>query len=810
MGEIYLFFNKKIIIAAIVLLLCACEQKQEVISPTGTQEAQVENNILIEDRLSVQRAIVAKMVALTYNDLPSVKAMDREISFKDSDSGKWFDKYINTVRVQKYMMGDGDYFNPNEPLTIQQAQDLLDRFDKKNKLKIKVTDETKNKSISYALWIDLYKSMLENVSGNKVKELFGIEEKEFIVLASPDNNTNLKNYNLISDQGAFSYEGLDVSYYIDKKIKALVKNNEIIAIIGISEENPTLKNAYVVKNTESEITIFSGGVERTFPITNESRDLKDKICDLQILEDSSEIKKVYEESISAKIKKVSDKSIELENLGIKNFTDDVKIYSAADNLVLWKNISDLVVGTDIAYYSLDNNLINAAVITKTPKPEKIRIAISDTGFKSLYHKNVEITSNEDFSVIKNNTTPNYKAKEIFKVNLAKNERILIKPKDENSKLIINSIKRNWPQNESPAYRGVLEISRDDINYLIINEIDLEEYLYAVVPSEMPTSYGLQACMVQAIAARSYAYNQFFENRFHEYGANIDDSVICQVYNNIPENETSISAVNQTKSICITYQNNVIAANFFSTSSGYTANSGEVWANSASKLFPSETNPYLIATKQFDGKDYGDLTVEENAIKFFKDTEINSYEKDSPWFRWNLEMSAKELSASINANLKDRYSANPTLIKTLQPDGFYRTKAVSDIGDVTNIQVIKRGAAGNVMQLKISGTKETIMVYTEYNIRMLIKPQSSEEKKIVINLQDGNFVENYSILPSSFFVFDKYVDQDGKLTRVIFYGGGNGHGVGMSQNGVKGMVDQGYDYEAIITHYFNGVELQKKI
>lgn len=810
MGEIYLFFNKKIIIAAIVLLLCACEQKQEVISPTGTQEAQVENNILIEDRLSVQRAIVAKMVALTYNDLPSVKAMDREISFKDSDSGKWFDKYINTVRVQKYMMGDGDYFNPNEPLTIQQAQDLLDRFDKKNKLKIKVTDETKNKSISYALWIDLYKSMLENVSGNKVKELFGIEEKEFIVLASPDNNTNLKNYNLISDQGAFSYEGLDVSYYIDKKIKALVKNNEIIAIIGISEENPTLKNAYVVKNTESEITIFSGGVERTFPITNESRDLKDKICDLQILEDSSEIKKVYEESISAKIKKVSDKSIELENLGIKNFTDDVKIYSAADNLVLWKNISDLVVGTDIAYYSLDNNLINAAVITKTPKPEKIRIAISDTGFKSLYHKNVEITSNEDFSVIKNNNTTNYKAKEIFKVNLAKNERILIKPKDENSKLIINSIKRNWPQNESPAYRGVLEISRDDINYLIINEIDLEEYLYAVVPSEMPTSYGLQACMVQAIAARSYAYNQFFENRFHEYGANIDDSVICQVYNNIPENETSISAVNQTKSICITYQNNVIAANFFSTSSGYTANSGEVWANSASKLFPSETNPYLIATKQFDGKDYGDLTVEENAIKFFKDTEINSYEKDSPWFRWNLEMSAKELSASINANLKDRYSANPTLIKTLQPDGFYRTKAVSDIGDVTNIQVIKRGAAGNVMQLKISGTKETIMVYTEYNIRMLIKPQSSEEKKIVINLQDGNFVENYSILPSSFFVFDKYVDQDGKLTRVIFYGGGNGHGVGMSQNGVKGMVDQGYDYEAIITHYFNGVELQKKI
>ena len=104
--------------------------------------------------------------------------------------------------------------------------------------------------------------------------------------------------------------------------------------------------------------------------------------------------------------------------------------------------------------------------------------------------------------------------------------------------------------------------------LLINELALEEYLYAVVPSEMPTYYGIEALKVQAVCARSYAYRHLLANSLSRYGAHVDDSVSYQVYNNIPENEESVLAVKDTYGRVIEYEGEIITAYYFSTKWAY--------------------------------------------------------------------------------------------------------------------------------------------------------------------------------------------------------------------------------------------------
>ena len=86
------------------------------------------------------------------------------------------------------------------------------------------------------------------------------------------------------------------------------------------------------------------------------------------------------------------------------------------------------------------------------------------------------------------------------------------------------------------------------------------------------------------------------------------------------------------------------------------------------------------------------------------------------------MSLEELSASINANLKTRYEANPKLIKTLDENKIFRSRPVESIGQLKKIDILKRGEGGNIMEMVLVGTDATIKVLTEYNIRFLLQPK----------------------------------------------------------------------------------------
>ena len=231
----------------------------------------------------------------------------------------------------------------------------------------------------------------------------------------------------------------------------------------------------------------------------------------------------------------------------------------------------------------------------------------------------------------------------------------------------------------------------------------------------------------------------------------------------------------------------------------------MWAN-PDGTFPANTPIYLVSKKQYDGDEIvSDMKDEENAYKFFKTKaeNIDSYDNKSPWFRWEVTMNADEISKSVNAGIKKRYSVNPALVKTLDKDRVFRSKEIEDIGQVEKIQIHKRGEGGNIMEMIFYGSSDTIKVLTEYNIRTFLSPMQRIEGKdpIVINRHDATEIKNYEMLPSAFFAMDAKYDKDEKLRSVTFYGGGFGHGVGMSQDGVRGMIDKGHTYQEILLHYF---------
>lgn len=788
---------------------------EELIIEEKKMEAPLTHKYDVDADITVSRALAAKMIALTYNDFGDIKTMDREIKYKDVNPKDWYDMYINVVSIQGFMNGSGDTFNPLEPLTYSQAQTILERLGKgKYNVKMNLSKEKQKQHISYKEWVNIYLKLMDKLAEEKgIEKTYGIREASLIVIATPANNTEVEAWNMGTDKGIYSFFGLPMDAYIDKQIRVLVKDKEVFGFIKIENEEPTITNCYIPDSVKDEITIFVGGVHRTYHTQKDFSAEKGKIADIKINLGNILSLESFDEELRGKVLRAESNKIELEGRGYIPLGNDYKLYNISGDKTGWGSLSSLTIGEDIARFILKDGKVCAALIEKKPEPKNIRVALNKTGFTGLIHKEAIVTSDEEFMVYIGEEEKLYNAGDGFNINdVSRNlsdsvPRVRIKTKSGRGKLKVLSITRNG---ENPRYRGTLDIMKLDGGYSIVNELPIEEYLYAVIPSEMPSSYGIEPAKVQAVTARSYAYVQFLANRFYTYGGNVDDSVQCQVYNNIPENDISIQAVKDTTNEGITHKGNVVNANFFSTSCGYTANSGEVWADYSDRSFPSYTPPYLISKKQFDGENFGDLTKEENIKRFIKSKDIDAYDKDFGWFRWNVSMDLEELSASINANIKQRYQANPKLIKLLDENNIFRSRPVENIGKLKKIDILKRGQGGNITEMVLIGSKATVKVLTEYNVRFLLQPKQYIKGKdhIVTNLYNGTKMADYDIMPSAFFIIESKEDSKGNLTGYTFYGGGNGHGAGMSQNGVKGMVDKGYKYKEILKHYYPETEVNK--
>lgn len=530
-----------------------------------------------------------------------------------------------------------------------------------------------------------------------------------------------------------------------------------------------------------------------------------------------------------RIMSASQEHIEDALLGYIPIQSPLILYQISDGTPIHLKKRILPIGiSDVTLYQSPyqkNKSLIAYIDPSRISYNRIRVALNNTGFQSISHDEIRITSTEGM-MIKNLV-------DSFDYSIGKDEEVIFRPDPEEGvllshgdslivsspnrwyivpknggNLVVKNIQRAQTLDSSGThYRGNMEISKNAEGLTLINEVDLEEYLYSVVPSEMPIKFGLESLKVQAIAARSYAVRTFESTGYASLGAHVDDSTASQMYNNIEEHPIAIQAVEQTRGLVPIYEDKAIDSRFFSTSCGYTANFHETW--SVDDEFPSQEIPYLVAKSQFPG-DTPSLHNEENFRAFIKQKNLQGYDQFSPFFRWTLTMSKEQIEAVLQKNLAPLQKTQSPYILTKDKQGIYSQQPIpEDLGQIQNIVPIRRGQGGNIMELEITTTSGIFKIIKELNIRQLLKPINliPNGEPIEIKRHDGSIVKDFPILPSTFFYLDIIRDANGNISKIIFSGGGYGHGVGMSQYGAYGLSLLGKSYVEIIEHYYPGTILQ---
>lgn len=762
-----------------------------------------------EQEKRISRAEAAKMVSLLKFTEEELSEMERGITYADTSPEKWYDKYINGMYEAGLVSEENlenNQYRPMSYMTVAECEDLVKRI---------VIQEREKKKPNTSALEELLAAM-ENLSKTQGTDAFlpredwlglyeilwsrvykaELEEKTLYIIESWEKEETLEKWQTVTDQGLFMGDGQDFLKYSDKKLRVYVRGSQIVCILEILEEDTLIPNVWIMEQTEESLKVFVNGCQKTFSLSGILKDpIMEKVGDITVQNGVISRVSVKPDAINGRVLVTGQDFIELERYGKKKLSHDFKIYCTYGDKISMETARSILVGYQNTDFVIVGDEICAAIIKEPVKAENIRVALKTDGFEGYYHETVTITSKEDFTVTVGKTKKTYKAGEKLKLTpnskLLQKGRVKVKAKG-NGKLKLLTLKRNG---EQPQYRGTLEAAGEEKGILLVNELPLEEYLYAVIPSEMPTSYGVEALKVQAICARSYAYRQLLQNGCSSYGAHVDDSALYQVYNNIPENKTSIQAVKETKGQVLKYNGELITAYYFSTSCGSTANANEVW-NSPDEI------PYLTGRVQSGGKEKTmDLTKEKEFRKFISKDPVDTFDNESPWYRWQVEISAENLKKSIDAGLKKRYEANPSLILTKQKDGSYKSVPIDTVGEVKKISISKRCTGGIVAEIVIKGSKNTIKVLTEYNIRTLLAPSHS-----TLVRQDGSKLENLSMLPSAFFYLEEKKKGE-KVTGYRLIGGGYGHGVGMSQNGAKAMLDEGYSCEEVLKHYYPGATIE---
>lgn len=583
-----------------------------------------------------------------------------------------------------------------------------------------------------------------------------------------------------------------------------------------ASENATLYNIWLVDGQEKELTALVDGTLCTFPLKKKTNiNLGGMVADLQLKNGVVQKIMIKEDTIEGKVLSITEKTIEVERYGELPIGRGFKVYktymeemakgagesdqkgksstASYDKVkqVDWENI---LVGYDNTAFVVADGKVCAGLILKPAQIKDIRVMITNSNQSGEYHDRVEVTSDKNFSIEYGKESKKYKKGK--NVVLSGGSEFFDKKKtlhisaEDGGKITLLSLKRNQ---ENPAYRGTIEVRKKENGLLVINELPVEEYLYGVIGSEMPISYGPEALKVQAVCARSYAYRHFTYSDCGEFGAHVDDTVAYQVYNNNPESKETIQAVDDTKGMVMVHNGEIINAYYFSTSCGHTASAKDVWQGSVDEK-------YLCGRVQNDKGHSMDLENEKSFETFIKNKKFDSFDREFSWYRWEVTLSKADITEGVDKNLSTRYKKNKDLILTKNKKGKYVSTAISSVGAVKDIKVVKRGVGGVVKELEIIGTDQTIKVLSEYNVRLLLNPSHA-----TITRMDKSKVDGMSMLPSGFFTIKK--EEKNGNTAFRLYGGGYGHGVGMSQNGAKVMAEQGYSYQEILEHYYPGVTLQ---
>ena len=495
-----------------------------------------------------------------------------------------------------------------------------------------------------------------------------------------------------------------------------------------------------------------------------------------------------------------------------------------------------------------NALVQKAPVVYTGE-ETIRVLIQNSDYQGIFHKEVKLSCDTEWELhygLDGELTEKHAGGEELLLDgnsawFTECARIVLSPAEDGGKISLLSVNRSQG---TPAYRGSMEIRKTGQGFVVINELPVEEYLYGVVPSEMPVSYPMEALKAQAICARTYVYAHLESPGYGEYGAHVDDSTGYQVYNNTAEKEEAIQAVQETKGEVVRLNGELVDTYYYSTSCGFGADE-RVWnpgeEKKVSYLTATSISETAMQQDQNSAEIPGTEKLEEDSAEipgtgyftaqdmcrgdyfheFLHNPPETDFERQEPWYRWSITVESID-AESLQKVLKERQEAEPDriLVEKSGDAGNADSNAGNagsnagnvggnaeaageweDIGRITDICIGKRGDGGIAESLVIKGEKKTVTVLSQYNIRAVLCAGG-----VTAVRQDGSKVELKMLLPSAFFEIES-VKEGENMIRYKLYGGGYGHGAGMSQNAARHMAEKGYTTADILLFFYKDCKIE---
>ena len=587
-----------------------------------------------------------------------------------------------------------------------------------------------------------------------------------------------------------------------------------------------LKNVWITDAEADRITIFRDGEKETFFLAAETEGLdpfltpeqmREQLADVELTDEQVSAVILKTDKFTGRVLSADENGIEIEGMGRIPLAEDYKGYRLYRELTMC-TFADLTFGYANADFVRENGVICGVLLARETNMEDIRVLIKTSDYADILHTEVTLTADSDF-LMQYGSAENVQ-EELFskgdKITIDMDskyfvgERIRIAPAVLTGRLQLLSVNRNQG---TPSYRGHIELLRTAEGIAVVNELPLEEYLFSVVPSEMPASYPLEALKAQAICARTYAYGHMLRAGYPRYGAHVDDSTSYQVYNNITEADSTTTAVKETYGqMIMTDEGTVADTYYYSTSCGVGTTAG-IWktaeaqeldylkSSRLSQENPVQTNGGTAAagSAEITAETTAEELCEEETFRdFITQTHAEDYEAQEGWYRWTYTVKEIDTDRMLET-LKKRYEANGKLILTLK-DGDYSSQSIKAFSKVTGITIVKRGPGGVADELVIATDKGTYKIISEYNIRAVLCDGVTGVVR-----QDGSEVSLPTLLPSAFFVIEPSNDKKNVVGYNII-GGGFGHGVGMSQNGAKNMALQGLGAEQILNFFYEGCEI----
>ena len=365
-------------------------------------------------------------------------------------------------------------------------------------------------------------------------------------------------------------------------------------------------------------------------------------------------------------------------------------------------------------------------------------------------------------------------------------------------------------NKGDNYPGTIQLHYTTEGVQVTNYVPLEEYIKGVICSEMPASYGLEALKAQAVCARSYVQSKGGVYAYEEAEAHVDDTVSYQVYGKTWADSVAAQAVDETAGVVVKDSaGNVANTMFYSTSCGYSQTQKAAEFPYLGRVYISLTDDDMLKNASVSTVDKvidTDNNFEEAFSNYIKNGDVNALENDMSYFRWTGKLETTSNIGLIEEAIITEYnkgvvSADGTkkveLDKSMTKnalDAATHTLNKDNFGQFKAMKVNKRSTGGVITSLTMEFEGGCVIINDELVIRRVI---GAAAKSVI--LQDGS-KRDITILPSAAFTFD--VTDNG----YTIYGGGFGHGCGMSQNAAKALAGEGKDYIEILKFFYKGCEV----